>query len=113
MKVKAKVKATGKVVEATLDKCSVPVAGYGARSVYECSDGKKYFDTELDFINVYPDWQQVRIQAAISAMNGLLTGTSAERYTLRIKPEQIAKDANEYADALIKELQKEMEVNNE
>ena len=110
---KAKVKATGKVVETTLDKCSVPIVGYGARSVYECSDGKKYYDTELDFINVYPDWQQVRIQAAISAMNGLLTGTSAERYTLRIKPEQIAKDANEYADALIKELQKEMEVNNE
>ena len=107
---KAKVKATGKIVEATLDKCSVPVSGYGARSVYECSDGKKYFDTELDFINVYPDWQQVRIQAAISAMNGLLTGTCADRYTLRIRPEQIAKDANEYADALIKELQKEMEV---
>lgn len=107
---KAKVKATGKVVEAVIDKCSVPVSGYGAKFVYDCSDGKKYFDTELDFINVYPDWQQIRIQAAISAMNGLLTGTSAERYTMRIKPEKIAEDAKEYADALIKELQKEIEV---
>lgn len=31
---KAKVKATGKIVKAELDKCSVPVTGYGARSVY-------------------------------------------------------------------------------
>lgn len=109
---KAKVKATGKVVEAVIDKCSVPVSGYGAKFVYDCSDGKKYFDTELDLVNVYPDWQQVRIQAAISAMNGLLTVTSAERYTLRIKPGQIAKDANEYADALINELKRELDVNN-
>lgn len=105
---RAKVKATGEVVEATLNKCSVPVAGSGSRSVYDCSDGKRYFDTDLDFINVYPDWQQIRIQASIAAMNGLLTGTSSERYTLRISPEKIAKDANEYADALIKELQKEI-----
>lgn len=105
---KAKVKATGIVVEANLNRCAMPVAGYGASSIYECSDGKNHYDTELDFINVYPDWQQVRIQAAISAMNGLLTGTSAERYTLKIKPETIAKDAKEYADALINELQKEM-----
>ena len=105
---RAKVKATGEVVEATLNKCSVPVAGSGAMSVYDCSDGKRYFDTDLDFINVYPDWQQIRIQASIAAMNGLLTGTSSERYTLKISPEKIAKDANEYADALIKELQKEI-----
>lgn len=111
---KAKVKATGKVVEATLDKCSVPVVGYGARSVYECSDGKKYYDTELDFINVYPDWQQVRIQAAIAAMQKFagrhyLSRDSYHEYSA----EDAAKMSVKYADALIKELQKEMEVNNE
>lgn len=37
---KAKVKAIGKVVEAVIDKCSVPASGYGAKFVYDCSDGK-------------------------------------------------------------------------
>lgn len=83
---KAKVKATGEVVEAKINTNIVPVCGGSAKSFYDCSDGNTYLDTDLDFNNVYPDWQQIRIQAAISAMNGLLTGTSAERYTLRIKP---------------------------
>lgn len=107
---KAKVKATGEVVEAKINTNIVPVCGGSAKSFYDCSDGNTYLDTDLDFNNVYPDWQQIRIQVAISAMNGLLTGTSAERYTMRIKPEKIAEDAKEYADALIKELQKEIEV---
>ena len=76
---KAKVKATGKVVEAVIDKCSVPVSGYGAKFVYDCSDGKKYFDTELDFINVYTDWKQVRIQASIAAMQGCLANNTFYR----------------------------------
>lgn len=105
---KAKVKATGKVVEAKINMNIAPVCGGSAKVFYDCSDGNTYLDTDLDFINVEPDWQHVKIQAAIAAMNGLLTGTSAERYTLRISPEQIAKDSNEYADALIKELQKEI-----
>lgn len=69
---KAKVKATGKVIEATINKCAVPVQGCGASSIYQGDDGKTYYDTELDFINVYPDWQQVRIQAAIAAMQGFV-----------------------------------------
>lgn len=109
---KAKVKATGKIVEAKININIAPVCGGSAKAFYDCSDGNTYLDTDLDFNNVYPDWQQVRIQAAISAMNGLLTGTSAERYTLKIKPGQIAKDANEYADSLINELKRELEVNN-
>lgn len=114
---KAKVKATGKIVEVQkiVEYLVKPGTSFGGYYEYYIDDANKktYEETELDFENVFPDWQKLRIQAAISAMNGLLTATSAERYTLRIKPEQIAKDANEYADALIKELQKEINIENE
>lgn len=106
---KAKVKATGKVVEVTINKCAVPVQGYGASSVYQGDDGKTYFDNELDFIHVYPDWQQVRIQAAIAAMGGLL-------HRLDDKPNAFIKDYRKeiveeailQADTLIEELKKTM-----
>jgi hypothetical protein len=101
---KAKVKATGKVVEAVIDKCSVPASGYGAKFVYDCSDGKKYFDTELDFINVYPDWQQIRIQASIAAMQGCLANN-----TFYATKENTIKSSVGFADELINKLQKEME----
>lgn len=47
-----------------------------------------------------------RFIASVAAMQGLLNATSVERFTLRIKPEEIAKCAVEYADALINELNK-------
>ena len=45
----------------------------------------------------------IRLQVATAAMQGLLNATSAERFTLRIKPSAIAKAAVEYADALLAE----------
>ena len=51
------------------------------------------------------DWQQVRIQAAIAAMNTLITcyeGTSD-------KEQKITKRAVQYADALVEELKKKGE----
>lgn len=68
---KAKVLYTGKIVEVKLNLNSQPTANSGAKSVYEGSDGNTYFDTELDFKNVYPDWQQVRIQSAIAILQGI------------------------------------------
>lgn len=56
---KAKVLSTGKIIEVKLNLNSQPTAESGAKSVYEGSDGNTYFDTELDFKNVYPDWQQL------------------------------------------------------
>lgn len=105
---KAKVKATGKVVEAVIDKCSVPVSGYGAKFVYDCSDGKKYFDTELDFINVYPNWEQIRIQAAICAMQGQLSNRDMCLYagTNKDPLKLISEFAVRQADSLIEELRK-------
>ena len=48
----------------------------------------------------------IRLRIATAAMQGLLNATSAERFTLRIKPSAIAEAAVEYADALIEELKK-------
>lgn len=101
---KAKVKATGKVVEVTINKCAVPVQGYGASSVYAGDDGKTYFDTELDFTHVYPDWQQVRIQAAIAAMQGFCANSNPEMVSMNIL--KTAELSIKQADYLIEELKK-------
>lgn len=105
---KAKVKATGKVIDVTLNKCAMPVQGSGATSIYEGEKGKTYIDTELDFIHLYPDWQQVRIQAAIAAMQGMMADITPERFTIRINEKAVAKASVEYADALIEELKRTM-----
>ena len=47
------------------------------------------------------DWQKVRIQAAISAMQGIAAQTGY------ISADDIAKKAISYADALVKELKGE------
>ena len=99
---KAKIKETGEIVDVVLNKCYVPTVGSGAKFCYDCSDGKIRFDTELDFVNVYTDWQQVRINAAIAAMQGLL---STEKFC--DSPDSfITNNAIELADALIQRLKK-------
>lgn len=101
---KAKVKATGKVVEVKINTNIVPVCGGSAKSFYDCSDGNTYLDTDLDFNNIYPDWQQIRIQASIAAMQGCLANN-----TFYATKENITKLSVGFADELINKLQKEME----
>ena len=48
------------------------------------------------------DWQQVRIQAAIAALNGITSSGSFEQHTL----EDVIAECMTLADALIEELQK-------
>lgn len=60
------------------------------------------------FIDNNIDWKQIRIQAAISAMQGMMSAISKDRFTLRIKEYVVAKASIEYADALIEELKKTM-----
>lgn len=48
------------------------------------------------------DWQQVRIQAAIAALNGLTSDPSFDGHTL----EDVAAECVTLADALVAELQK-------
>lgn len=100
---KAKVKATGEVIDVEIDKCAVPVIGNGASYVYLGSNGKAYLDIQLDFINVYPDWQHVKVQAAIAAMQGICANPTGD-----LKINDIAKIAVEQANALIEELKKTM-----
>jgi hypothetical protein len=99
---KAKVKATGKVIEVTLDGCITD--GYNEVWNYKDNDGKLYSLEGLDFINIYPDWQQVRITSCIAAMQGLLSNDKFCVYSEK----DIAKYAVKQSDALIEELKKTM-----
>ena len=110
---KAKVLSTGKIVEVMLNHNSQPTASSGAKSVYEGSDGNTYFDTELDFKNVYPDWQQIRIQAAIAIVQGIYASNDLALYagkTSHNPHEAIAELAINQAGALVSKLQKSMEL---
>ena len=93
------------IKEAALKECSsfdIPdkqVRFKGVNSAYGLGfcEGAMWADA-----NPYIDWQQVRIQAAIAAMQGLLA-CSETRGTY----ESFARDSVEYADALVKELKGE------
>ena len=68
---------------------------------YRTSDGEKECEFQNRIIQVPDEWHGVRIQAAIAAMQGLLSNLSnlgsAKEY---------AEAAINYADALIEELKK-------
>ena len=51
------------------------------------------------------DWQQVRIQAAIAVMKGLIS--NPDDFTTNQSPSGIAKKSVMFADALVKELKGE------
>lgn len=105
---KAKVKATGQVINVEIDMNIQPVAGNGVSHIFRDHDGKRYADIELDFRNLYPDWQQVRVQASIAAMQGLISNSSNHNTV-----ENFTSLSVELADALVKKLQEKMGVNNE
>lgn len=116
MRMKARVKATGEIIE--LDEINISVMDY-ARGIYkDKSNGTKYKSRELEFLQTKNedtiDWNQVRIQAAIAAMQGILsdedevgyacseaTYKENEKYTI---PVAVARFAAACADALIIEL---------
>lgn len=104
---KARVISTGKIVDVTLNKNMQPMLETGATRVYTSSDGTSYLNTELDFVNAYPDKQQIRVQASIAVMQGMMVAISPERFTCRPNAKAVAKASVEYADALIEELFKD------
>lgn len=98
---KAKVIKTGKIVDVTLDKNAQPMSDTGAMYVYTSSDGTRYLNTELDFLNAYPDRQQIRIQASIAIMQGICSNSiTLQNYDYFERAEFAVKQA----DALIEEL---------
>lgn len=106
---KAKVKATGQVINVEIDMNIQPVAGNDISYVFRDRDGRIYYGNDLDFKNLYPDWQQVRVQASIAAMQGMMAAISPERFTVRISEKAVANASIGYADALIERLKEEME----
>lgn len=105
MKIPVKVKATGDIVDVTI---SVATAG---NPLYTTSGGVTYLGDDIE--PAEPDWQSVRIQAAIAAMQSYIS--DGERMALvskkfdyddKIISKFIAEGAVMYADALIAELKK-------
>ena len=97
MGLKARVKATGEIVE---------VYQYGKPYYIEYVDekaGRLFHPEELDFLDDPDYWTRLEHQAAIAAMQSLIM-TSTHNFGTS---EQIAMWANEYATALVKELKEE------
>lgn len=91
------------IKEAALKECSsldIPdkeVRFKGVNSAYGLGfcEGAMWADT-----NPYINWQQVRIQAAIAAMQGMCSNEKYNHFMWK----DIAKSSVGYADALVKEL---------
>ena len=110
---KAKIRKTGEVVEIisysssttrneTLDNVSY-IDSQGEEHPRECLNFYWDFETITDskeYTSSTTDWNQVRVQASIGAMQVLLGRINCCTYN------EIAAQAVEYADALIKELKK-------
>jgi len=88
---KARIKATGK---------EILVEPYGDEyaQIFPDGDFKVYTKQELAFPNEI-DWEQVRIQAAIEFAAQILGNLGGA-------PTSVAKDAVDYADALVEELKR-------
>lgn len=67
---------------------------------YNTSDGEKECELQKHIIQLPDEWQGVRIQAAIAAMQGVMNFFGSIDYNR----EDIAKLAVEQADALIEQL---------
>lgn len=95
---KARVKATGKLLEKVIpimsvDSKVVMFHEYGTEDEY-------YYYEDLDFSNTI-DWPQVRIQAAIAAMD-IVNGA----YNVHNDMERLVHHSVKLADALVAELKK-------
>lgn len=98
MRIPVKVKATGEIVDVTI---SVATAG---NPLYTTSGGVTYLGDDIEPAEL--DWQQVRIQAAIAAMQAELSNPNNTFMMCEDKRAVIVRRAVGYADALVEELQK-------
>ena len=103
---KARVKATGKIVEVKYSRQIGPDAVYR-----DLVTGEHYMDFELSFLpeDGTPDyWTRLEHQAAIAAMQGILSNANHALWDRENNAEGIAKSASAIAHALV-EKQKEKE----
>ena len=110
---KVRIKKTGEILE---------VAEYAKVAMDVCDSYGNPLEYGLDEIEIVEDvnrspdidWQQVKIQAAIRAMQGIISNSSEIDYrgisVYKIDGEKIAERAVEYARALVKELKKDVNI---
>jgi hypothetical protein len=107
---KARVIKTGKVIDVELHVDikteGPPKPAKHILKLYIDSEGNQYAGKDLDFINLYPDWQAIKIQAAIAAMQGFIANTSF--YADTAGPGTTAEWAEKYAEALVTKLQEKI-----
>ena len=108
---KARVKATGKIVEVKYSRQMGPDAVYR-----DLVTGEHYMDFELSFLpeDGTPDyWTRLEHQAAIGAMQALLSSdTMLEVLSRRnngTMEEEVAREAFDYAHALVEKLKEKEE----
>lgn len=97
---KAKIKATGEIAEFITGKNlqgEIILLKVGTASIFSLNEVEPITDT---------DWQQVRIQAAIAAMNGYQSAPIIPGCDPNPSQQEIAKWSVQLADALVAELQK-------
>lgn len=95
---KAIYKPTGKIVDVEYDINSQSARG----EIYRDKNGNAFCKPDLNFNYSAPNWEQVRIQAAIAAMQGLRAGDAYGDQSMK----RIAELAVEQADELIEKLKK-------
>ena len=99
---KARIISTGEVIK---------IADYARVTLDKCDDYGNPIEVSFEDIELIKDssstidWQQVRIQAAIAAMKGLIS--NPDDFTTNQSTSGIAKKSVMFADALVKELKGE------
>lgn len=100
---KVKVKETGEIIDVEFDMNSQSANRYGFNDIYRGPNKEIYTEADLDFKNLYPDWQQIKIQASIAAMQGILSN-SARDETI----ENMVNLSIELADTLVEKFKKKL-----
>lgn len=100
---KAKVKETGEIINVEFDMNSQSVNRYGFNDIYRGPNKEIYKESDLDFKNLYPDWQQIKIQASIAAMQGILSNNARDETI-----ENMVNLSIELADTLVEKLKKKL-----
>ena len=99
---KARIISTGEIIN---------IADYARVTLDKCDDYGNPIEVSFEDIELIKDssstidWQQVRIQAAIAVMKGLIS--NPDDFTTNQSPSGIAKKSVMFADALVKELKGE------
>ena len=91
---KARVKATGEIVEVVFNS-----------PYYDTTDGKeRYYSHELDFQDILDYWTRLEHQYAGMAMQGILSNANHALWDRENNAEGIAKSASAIAHALVEKL---------